>query len=570
MASYDEWNSAILHYLIDGVPIGSRVFLAIDEEALMRIANLLEEPPPTPQRVDDFIQAIRQRCVAFEGQSVKRFKPDFSDVRSNPPPYLAFLAATVLAAYRMGEDEEVSANNYFDRLDEMLGLPETIHGRPAGLEHEDLLWRHWARWLDYRGFLPSAQAGSGAHKYIRYPISQTFLRETDKDALWRHFTMRNWSRHLDERAVSARIIQDRQYLTRHIERFLSSEYIVQRDGILQAIYDVYDIWTSSEQDKPYRERTYAINRNMQTGLYREFDVFTNQPEYLLFPRRPRRMREQSLSIRHQGVEYPLNIERSGWYEPLWQLSSDDLAYGLCQNIEGSEEIQKLILPSRDFWILVPDPDDPESGIYASWGKPELGIPFVVLCQSSLQNELQSLHDEGVLEWRAGDPISVWDHADWVEYRDVMVVSQGWTGLSIQHEELYQALQPQITLGVSFRGGIRLSQESGWVVGHGPQIIIHSFYPEAELTIIEPISGKEIGFQEKITTNHPISIDWPDSIGSYLLVFNSGGDTKESSIRFLDWQSSPVALCPPSKPLKIGNGAVFGAVVQSEMLPDLGG
>ena len=570
MANYDEWNKAILHYTINGVPVGSRIFLAIDEEAIIRIANLLDEPLSITERVNDFIQAVRQRCVAFGGQSVKLIKPNFSDML-NPPPYLAFLAATVLAAYRMGEDEESSSNNYFVPLDEILGLPEVIHGRPAGLEHEELLWLHWAKWLHYRGFSPSAQAGSGSHKYVRYPISQTFLRETDKDVLWRHFTSRNWSHHFDENAVSARIIRDRKYLTRHLERFLSPGHTdkIQREGVLQAIFDVYDLWTNSEPHTTYQERSYTVNRNLQAGLYRQVDIFANQPEYLLFPRQPRRIREQSLQLSYQGELQPLIPEQPGWYRPLWELLPDELTHGLHGEIVGSDEVKELIFPAQDFWILVPDPDDPESGIYASWSKPELGIPFVLLCKSSLQSELQQLHDEGVIEWRSGDPVIVWEHEDWLEYRDLMVISQGWTGLSIQHEELYQNLQPQATLGVSLQDGIRIPQGSGWLIGHGLDIVVHSFYPEAAISIIDPVSGKEIDSVVNMPTNHSTSIDWPDSTGSYLFVVTSGEETKEGSIRFFDWQTSPVAQLPSSKPLEIGTGSVLGAMIQSEILPALG-
>ena len=117
------------------------------------------------------------------------------------------------------EEDEISSTNYFRRLNEVLGFPES-GGRPKGMsggkESEEPLWQHWNKFLSAKGYMPTAKPGpEGARRYISYPISQTLLREADKDNLWAHFTSRNWSFHLDIDTVAARIRRNTEYLNQH-------------------------------------------------------------------------------------------------------------------------------------------------------------------------------------------------------------------------------------------------------------------------------------------------------------------------------------------------------------------
>src|SRR5687768_4528831 len=130
MANYYDWNQAIYQYVTSVLPLGSRVFLSIDDDTLRDAATFLDSIPPVDKRVDDFIRAVRARYVA--NGRVRNITP-IGDEFNKVPTYLSFLAATVLAAYRMGEEEEIHPNNYFTRLNEVLGFPGQS-GRPKGLD----------------------------------------------------------------------------------------------------------------------------------------------------------------------------------------------------------------------------------------------------------------------------------------------------------------------------------------------------------------------------------------------------------------------------------------------------
>src|SRR6266545_3789520 len=169
MPSYEQWNKALFEYVITGVPRGARVYLAIDDDVIEFIAFQLNTRP------DDFWNVLRTYC--------KRNKSiDFSHISSQAlsqenytqsPPYIAFLGAMVVAAYRMGEsvNQGVASHDYFHYFNGLLGFPVDF-GRPPGMAHgsEQVFWDEWNIWLRYHGYQPTAF--KTADHYYTYALSQ--------------------------------------------------------------------------------------------------------------------------------------------------------------------------------------------------------------------------------------------------------------------------------------------------------------------------------------------------------------------------------------------------------------
>jgi hypothetical protein len=106
-----------------------------------------------------------------------------------------------------------------------------------------------------------------------------------------------------------------------------------------------------------------------------------------------------VQVQYQDGTHYLQEDRSGWYLPIGEpLKINEIECGVKCSISNPSILDKLILPSRDFWILTPDPENPDSGVYASWGTPELGTPFILLCKEELLKDLERLKDERLLEW----------------------------------------------------------------------------------------------------------------------------------------------------------------------------
>src|SRR6266511_75199 len=167
--------------------------------------------------------------------------------------------------------------------------------------------------------------------------------------------------------------------------------------------------------------------------------------------------------------------------PLGPVSADDLERGSRYAIEQPSDLDALILPQRQFWILTPDSDNPESGVYASWGRMELGVPFILLCRQELVPQLEDLRNERLMEWNAQRDMD--DSGSWVEFQHCMVISQAWSGITIENKDLCAALQPVIGLNVSVAGGLRVPDLGGWLDAHGPSITIFGFQTQADVCII---------------------------------------------------------------------------------------
>ncbi|NBY46234.1 MAG: hypothetical protein EBQ56_00360, partial [Proteobacteria bacterium] len=210
MASYSQWNKAIADFVTRDCGAGSPVYLNVTEDNLPDIAKGFE--PPVDDPIKDFVAAVRS--FAVRGGSVR------TDVlvegrrrTGSPPPVppgVAFLALTVVAAARMGQDAHPNA--YFLHLNELLGTAPagSNQRRPRGLHPgapETAVWEEWAEWLRGSGYQPTHSLGVGPQTYVKLPKSQTLLRAVDVEALGRSFTRNQYlfNREFTENALMSRI-----------------------------------------------------------------------------------------------------------------------------------------------------------------------------------------------------------------------------------------------------------------------------------------------------------------------------------------------------------------------------
>src|SRR6266508_3536176 len=102
MASYNEWNKAITEHFVS-MPAGETVYLSVDSDVLNEIGQMAFGEIAEAKWVEDFEAAVRAECVR-NGQidlfSIRDIGPD------GQPRGVAFLAAMVLAAHRMAEEDD--------------------------------------------------------------------------------------------------------------------------------------------------------------------------------------------------------------------------------------------------------------------------------------------------------------------------------------------------------------------------------------------------------------------------------------------------------------------------------
>jgi hypothetical protein len=195
-----DWNEALLDALLPATRDQRRpALLACDDAALARIATDLGLNNPehaaaelvaalqAEQPVDDSagFAAVLAEAQAFAVAS----RP-----RAGPPPHLAALCLTVLAASRMDYTDEHTTGAYYTHLCDLLDVPPREQ------------WPHIPRFdelIDAFGeladWLADDQNGARGHlllprengrRYVGVPISQTVLRGRDRyllgDFFWRY------------------------------------------------------------------------------------------------------------------------------------------------------------------------------------------------------------------------------------------------------------------------------------------------------------------------------------------------------------------------------------------------
>ncbi len=222
MIDYQQWNEALIFYYTSGLPHGTRVYLNIDNETLENIGSRFESDNDFDNWTNNFLQAVKAKVVIDNQLHLKTLRE--RDCNGYPKG-IAFLAATVLAANEMAEDEEISEINYFKRLREILSL--TGSGRPPGMapgsEAEEPLWKEWNSWLIENGFEASAQRGKGGRMtYINYPISQSLLRRTDKHKLLGLFNEKHWKAQWDAMTLFSKVRCEVGQLPLHLKELLTS------------------------------------------------------------------------------------------------------------------------------------------------------------------------------------------------------------------------------------------------------------------------------------------------------------------------------------------------------------
>lgn len=560
MATYEAWNKALFDYTLAGVPKGARVYLPIDNEALAWVGDDLQTTP------DDFAEVVRLRCVNNGIIQLNRVFAAGPKDYTTPPRYFAFLCAMVLAAHRMGENEDSSHNDYFTYFNEILGLG--ISGRPPGLERgaEEGLWKDWAFWLRYNGYSSTAEK-TGDH-YYTYARSQAMLRGLDKSHLWQHFGT-NGGRYVGRPGkgeLTAQLRADAKlsgtHFSKHLKELLNIEGKVgapRYDDLADALDETFEMWVDNgrPRERAKTHQTVALS-TIRAGLYRTEDYLSGEVTYYLLPRQPRHVQVTEAIVTYEDEPYRLLPDRSGWFEPLpFPLSLTVIENGLTLPLQGIDRIRALTVNATDFWILLPDPDDVGSGVYASWtDHPELGVPFVLLCKPKLKNDVEILRNEELLNWSREAELD-----GWIEYSGVMVLSDVWTEARVEYKELVNQLRPRTYMGVALRGGLRDTKSGAWLAGFGPEVVVNAFAKTVSLTLTDIQDDRTVTAFDSLKSGTIAPIEWSNT-GDYMLRVQGEGQEYERLVRIAEWDTVQIASFESSVGLRIGGTTLIGAFIET--------
>lgn len=544
--SYERWNRALARWAVQGSSEGTPIYISMDEPALLTVARLFAglSCATVDEACNAFRQALISRCVAGSEPHV-----DLSGLGGidgeGIPRSVAFLAGMAFAAYEMRDDENADDSTYFYRLRELLGVaaaPKSVRprgmvipiGRPAP---EEALWQQWNRWLMQQGFQPTACQGNGPkNKYSNYAISQALLRKGDKVRLARWFRDQERTGVLDHRACDRDILAVR---LPELGKTLGSARLrsllqdmgdhLHFDAVIDAAAEVYD---SIDWDQPRDIADVDIleRRRLRAGLYRK-EHFITGIEYWMYPEMPRRWQGGNLAVENDGVTTPLRMERANRFMPLWPIS---LGCEQRYRITGDDTITELILPNREFWILVHDPNDDASGILATWGVPAPGDRFLLICQEKHAQQMQVLREAQLLTWDEVVRVPQGDRV-WLEYRECQAESSRWSQMNPWPgcEDLFDALRPVTRVNVALEGGLRVPGQPVWIEGHQPDLKLYQFGGTVDLRIAETSAADQPVFEGQAAVNDRVPLPQL-APGEYVIEARGAGCVAVRRLRIASW------------------------------------
>ncbi|MCS6925256.1 MAG: hypothetical protein NZ578_05060 [Candidatus Binatia bacterium] len=563
MATYWQWTNALVKQVLAEHPRGAPIYLHVDDDRIQEAGA--EWASPGRDLVSDFCRAVAQEVRASpDGNRISLAGLRAKGDHDRPPAGVGFLALLTLTASRMAADEQFAENNFFSRFRQLLGLTTAQQGRPKGFASgdEEPLWQNWNRWLAQQGYQPTARGGAdGPTRFIGYALSQILLSQAHKARLHRLFAQKQWTDVAEPLALFERVRREvgRDSIgSAYLEKVLVEVTGARRTELAEAIYEVYEAWRenpTSQEPVGQRGRTSQLN----AGLYRHYDPFDDTVAYRLYPRIARNSSIKELAVFWNGRSYDLTLERPGRLMPDVPISVDDLER-LPLSIPATDPsgvIRTVVLPKREFFLLVPDPDFPEAGVFATWGAPRLGDYFVLLCREELLDQLEQLAHENIVRWN-GDPVPMGN--GWVELRECRVLRDDWSHIYIQNADLASQLRPSERVSISLSGGLHLSSTIDWIQGHGPYITVYSFRSTVQVTIKR--EGELID-EFTIGRDQPKRLEsWWSKPGIYEIQACSGSDQADQRyVRIISLDE--IAISPVQQPIgrSIGNATIYGALVE---------
>lgn len=221
------------------------------------------------------------------------------------PPALSLLAVLSIAADEMVSEENISANNYYLRLSKLLARSGGAAPDPNALgnnyrPHAVRLWKSLITWLEAwqgdRGKptipLPGEVTDVDARKYIRMPISQALLRESDRTNLYKMFSANNLDPAMSVSEELMTVLLEQWTMSPYATSQLKKIWRVEeyRESLTLMVISTLNKWPGAEVETDGETTT-----SSKVGLTLVLDKWMNRAEF-------------GIEIRNGGSKSPNEIE----------------------------------------------------------------------------------------------------------------------------------------------------------------------------------------------------------------------------------------------------------------------
>lgn len=491
---YLSWNRAIVEHSFGEEASDEDAFLAITPTILAGALSRVESSRVLAEEAEySFVEAVAglyHRRVLNDPSRLgvlRRIGPE------ELPDCAAFLAASVLAAYRMQTDEETTAAAYYLRLAEILKV-DLVGGHPNGFDPVEFeaLWQFLERWLRERRGRRLAMPGPdvGLRRFVAFPLTHVPLRRVDIERLPDFFVWAGYEP--GARIQRQRLDQDlaswtlgRPVFTMAGRAALADE---RRGAVLAQIAQEVEAWDGSYTDTVGRQ-----SARVEVLL----DVVQRQPELFLLARRPPRF-----PATFDAGTRLFEAADEGWYDPvaLQRDDGDNLTLGFAWEVASAERKFLLRRPGATAIAL---PPSPEYTGYLSQRALRLGVPCAALCRDNLEAEASRYLSE-VSQGHCASLNHPAVPAGWRLFTGIKPVRH----LATSPSGL-EALAVEHAVDLIPRGGLRLGGRWAWIAGAPPTLMVAGLLPGDAVTI----DGGEVGVDENGVLLSGETLTRP---GSYLI------------------------------------------------------
>ena len=462
---YRTWNRAIAEHLLFKSVAGSARYLTITPRILARAWTEVQGATLNAEGAQQqFAAAVSQLYCARVLTSRGRLRVLRHTGDDGLPECIAFLALTVLAAYRMHGDDEATGLAYYLRLGELLRC-DLSGPYPAGFDPFvfESLWHFLRDWLAQRDLklaVPAPEAGG--RRFVGLPLAHVPLRSLDIDKLPNFFFWANYqpsSEVTAERLADdfARWVRARGVLTAAgVAAFADAR----RSAVLTEIRAELDAWDGTCDESASRRSAFVEIL---------FDPVQHRPELFYVPRRP-----SGFPSRFDDGVHVLEGADEGWYGRISISPPDgpELANGF--NWRSAHSGVEFALRRSATSVISMAPGDDYSGFISARGL-RRNVRCAVLCREDVvQTAIEYLSH---VSERACKPLKYGDLPDgWSLFSGV--VARRLAGAPAGLE----SLDVQANVGLIPSGGIRLGNRWSWLQGAPPGIIVTGAEPGLTVTV----------------------------------------------------------------------------------------
>jgi hypothetical protein len=479
---YARWNRVIVEQLLLVRASTENVYLCVNPRILAKTYGEAGFDLLTPDQAE---QRFSTATAQIYRKRVLKHRDRLHVLRrcgdGGFPDCAGFLAASVLAAYRMQFDEEVSGNAYYKRLADLLGCgTQGVH--PVGFDPAvfESLWMFLHNWLrEVHGRRLAMPRGDvGFRRFVALPLAHVPLRSLDVDKLPAFFSWAGYQpggRVRHDRLLSdlRRWQQARNALTPTGAESLSDD---RSDAVAAQVSAELESWDGSFYESESKRTTALVEV--------QFDVVQRSPVFFYLPRRPPGFPEV-----FDGGERVFEASEEGWYDPAQVRPEDGELLGNGFEWPSNVDGVQFMLRRPGAVVVALTPSSICSG-FLSNRRLLRGVRCSVLVRNNVLSTVQDYLSE--VAQSALNPVS---HPllpnGWAMFRDFTA------RVHVEAPPGLEALEVDPNVELIVAGGLRLGRRWSWLAGAPPRILVSGV--EAQDSIKVNDAPVEVGVNGELPT-----------------------------------------------------------------------